>query len=364
MSARQEDLNGFIEIKGNPLSKVGVFPYLGRQISESLIPDKIYNVFRPEEELSSQQCLDSFRLLPFTNDHAMLGPSADGLMPAEEKGVHGTIGEDVYFEFPYLKANLKIFSESIARLIEDGKQELSIGYRCDYEPNSGIYNGNPYDFVQRNLRGNHVALVDEGRAGHDVKVLDHFKFTLDSGVLKMEENTSTVATTADEEQQGAMSLEAVTSKLKELSDAFEHIKAIVTKEKSDGEAPAETKDELPDDDDDDYSEDKKTSDKKSGMDINDIKKSVFAELEARQSLYERLKKTSIGSFSCDGKSLQDVAEYAVKELKIQCPKGHEQTAVNAYLLAAEKLPRAQAAASDSAIRRSSSVQEYINKGAE
>src|SRR5271154_6080341 len=103
MSARQEDLNGYIEVKGNPLSKVGVFPYLGSQISDSLMSDKIYYVYRPEKELSDPACLDSFRLIPFTNDHAMLGSSDEGLMPAERKGVHGTTGENIYFESPYLK---------------------------------------------------------------------------------------------------------------------------------------------------------------------------------------------------------------------------------------------------------------------
>src|SRR6188474_2789733 len=59
-SARKTDLNGWTEIKGNPLSKVGVFPYLGKQISPKLEPDKTYWVYRPEEELSHPDCINSF----------------------------------------------------------------------------------------------------------------------------------------------------------------------------------------------------------------------------------------------------------------------------------------------------------------
>ena len=124
-TARKHDLNGWAEIKGNPISKVGVFPYTGAQIGNSeLEPDKLYNVYRPEEELSNPETIESFKLLPWTDEHAMLGSEDEGMLPAEKKGVHGVIGEDVYFENGYLKGNIKIFSNKLAQLIEDGKKEL------------------------------------------------------------------------------------------------------------------------------------------------------------------------------------------------------------------------------------------------
>ena len=186
-SARKYDINGYSEIKGNPISKSGVFPYLGSQIHPSLAPDQIYNVYRPEEELTDPEALESFKLVPFTDEHSMLGDGGEGYMPAEEKGVHGVIGEDVYFEAPYLKANLKIFSNKLAQLIDSGKRELSIGYRCIYELVEGVYNGEKYQAIQRQLRGNHLALVNDGRAGSEVAVLDSFKFTFDSGDLTVPE---------------------------------------------------------------------------------------------------------------------------------------------------------------------------------
>lgn len=186
-SAREDDVNGWTEIKGNPISKVGVFPYSGSQINSDLEPDKIYMVFRSEQELNNPETIKSFKLLPWTDDHTMLGSEGEGLTPAERKGIHGVIGEDVYFEDGYLKGNLKVFSDKLANLIDSGKKELSIGYRCLYDMSPGMYNGEKYDFIQREIRGNHLALVDEGRSGHDVSVLDHFKFTFDSGDLKMAE---------------------------------------------------------------------------------------------------------------------------------------------------------------------------------
>lgn len=175
---KEIDHNDFWYIKNNPLSKVGVFPYLGRQISDELEPDKIYQVLRPEEELSKQETLDSFKLVPFVDEHTMLGTKA-GMKPAEEKGIHGVIGNDVYYKDGIIYGDLKIFSETLKEEIENGKKELSMGYFCDYELKDGEFEGKPYQAVQRNLKINHVALVDEGRMGVDVRVLDQ-KLTYDS----------------------------------------------------------------------------------------------------------------------------------------------------------------------------------------
>ena len=172
------DHNDYWYIKDNPLSKVGVFPYLGRQISEDLEPDKIYMVLRPEEELNSEETLNSFKLIPIVDDHTMLG-TKPGMQPAEEKGVHGVIGDNVYYKGGKIFGDLKIFSESLKEEIENGKKELSMGYFCDYELKDGEYNGEPYQAIQRNLRINHVALVDEGRMGADVRVMDK-RITFDS----------------------------------------------------------------------------------------------------------------------------------------------------------------------------------------
>src|ERR1700753_211727 len=82
-SKRRLDINGFVEIKDNPISKVGIFPYSGRQIDSDgqlkLDPDKIYNVYRPEEELNNSETIESFKLVPWTDEHAMLGAKDEGL---------------------------------------------------------------------------------------------------------------------------------------------------------------------------------------------------------------------------------------------------------------------------------------------
>lgn len=180
MTKRQYDLNGWLEVKDNPISKVGVFDYLGSEIGAP-IPDKIYRVFRPPEELASEETIASFRLTPFIVEHEMLGKNAT---PAEKRGVQGVIGEDVYYDHPYLRGNIKIFSDAALSSINSGKIDLSPGYRSRYEFDSpGIYEGQEYEVVQRHLRGNHLALVDEGRTGPDVAVQDHLVITIDTRKL-------------------------------------------------------------------------------------------------------------------------------------------------------------------------------------
>lgn len=372
-SKRIVDANGWYEIKENPLSKVGVFPYFGRTIHESLDPDKIYNVYRPADELSNEETLKSFRLLPWIDDHVMLGSSSEGLTPAEKKGVQGVIGEEIKFDGEYLNGNIKVFSEKLMNLIKSGKKELSIGYRCLYDLTPGVYNGQPYDAIQREIRGNHVALVDEGRAGPDVAVLDSknsdFRITLDAKEFKkMADNLELEKKGMDEE----VTLESLHAAVQELKECMNQMMGS-NKAAADVEPDEEKKEEKKAEDDDDYIEedgdeeeeekvemkDEKPEDlKKPGMDSQDaIKKSLLKELSARDSLAKKLS-YHLGTFDHSDKTLKEVAEYGVKRLGLTCKKGHETSILEGYLAAAKKESHTKAAM-DNVDIPSSSVDAYI-----
>ena len=164
------DENGFWEIKSNPITKEGVFPYLGRSISPQLDPDRIYNVYRSFDELSSAETLKSFDGVPFINDHEMIG---DGFTRYDQRPAAGVLMNPVA-ESGMVRGDLKIFSEALKDAITNGKKELSLGYKCEYALLPGEWNGIKYDAIQRNIRGNHIALVDRGRMGADVRVYDAF----------------------------------------------------------------------------------------------------------------------------------------------------------------------------------------------
>ena len=214
-SARLYDGNGWFEVPANPLSKVGVFPYTGASIGAP-DPNKIYMVYRPEEELADPACAESFKLVPWVDDHTWLGDPETGGVPAEVKGVHGVVGEKVFFRDGVLFGNIKVFSETLARLIAAGKRELSLGYKCVYEAAAGVWNGQRYDYVQRQIRGNHVALVTEGRMGPEVAVMDSHTFTFDAREGHM----------ADQEKEtgaGPKTLEDVIAAVKELAPALAQV---------------------------------------------------------------------------------------------------------------------------------------------
>lgn len=391
-SMREHDINGFIGIKGNPISKVGVFPYSGAQIDPEgemgLEPNKIYQIYRPEDELSHPETAESFKLLPFTDEHAMLGAEEDGMMPAEKKGVHGVIGEDVYYDDGYLKGNLKIFSGKLSKLIDGGKVELSIGYRCLYDMTTGVYNGQKYDGVQRSIRGNHLALVDEGRSGHDVAVLDarKFKFTFDGRELRMAEENVTKEMEKKEIQDESMSLEQLAEKVMELEAKLasmmksedseeEGKKEISEKAAHEGDGKdaegeykkflnkADIEDESQVREEEELSQDEKGDTEKKDGDMSKPKdkagmdtKRFLLEISQRDKLAQSLS-NHIGTFDHSQKTTQEVALYGIKKLGLSCVKGHEISMLNGFLAAAKNVKQPVAVA-DAALK-SDCIDDYL-----
>lgn len=322
-SSRITDTNGWIEVKDNPLSKVGVFPYSGKSVGGD--PNKVYRVYRPAEELQNQECIDSFKLLPWINDHVMLG-GGNGLTPAEKKGIEGVIGENVYFKNDVLYGNIKILSENLAKLIESGKKQLSAGYRCTYDMVSGVWNGVAYDAIQRNIRGNHLALVQEGRMGKEVAVLDHLTFTFDTKEIDMpisDEEKQRMNKVCDwvERRIAQDELEAEEKAKKEAADAEEEEKK---KKEAEDEEEAE----------------KAEKEKIAGMDaallkeeIKQLKdnatKVVLHEIAARDTLAKKISE-HVGTFDHSDKTLDEVAKYGVEKLGLKCPAGSEKIALDGF----------------------------------
>lgn len=355
MSAREFDENGWTLISGNPISKVGVFPYLGSQISPQLEPDKIYNVYRPEEELSDPETINSFKLVPWTDEHAMLGDESQGLTAAERKGVQGVIGENVYFEDGYLKANLKVFSNRLAALIDGGKKDLSIGYRCLYDIVTGVYNGVRYDAIQRQIRGNHVALVTEGRSGRDVSVLDHFKFTFDTKGLEMADFEERIEENREDIEENRREDEDVSTRVRELYDIVRDLAERFDRfEKKDVEIEIDDEIELEVED-----EDEKEIEIDIERDAQDSMRVIMREISSRDDLAKRLA-PHIGVFDHKEKTLSEVAAYGAKKLGLKCAKGSEQAAVDGYLAGARVVKTATAQDSNQVV--SSCIDAYLAGG--
>lgn len=143
------------------ISRAGVFVYRNPDGTER-------REYRPPEEVFKADSLRSFELLPLTNEHPAIGL----LSPANARDYQvGTVGQDVRKDGEFIRASLVVTDGDTIADLESGKVELSCGYVCDLEESSGVTpEGERFDCIQRDVRGNHVALVSTGRAGRDVRV--------------------------------------------------------------------------------------------------------------------------------------------------------------------------------------------------
>ncbi len=167
---RRYDADGRLHILRTPISKATVNPYYGREIPESealgLEPERVYYLLRDPGELA--KAAPSFARNQLMFKH--IAVSADD---PKQDSIAGTIGSDVEFQAPYLIADLCIWdAEAIAGVETDTVRELSSSYRYRADMTPGMYEGQRYDGVMRDIQGNHVALVQTGRAGSDVRAAD------------------------------------------------------------------------------------------------------------------------------------------------------------------------------------------------
>lgn len=404
-SAKNYDINGFFEVQDNPLSKVGVFQYLGKNIPQEKAKGnagKFFAVYRPAEELADPACIASFRLVPWIIDHTMIGNGTNGTAQIEDKGARGVTGERIWFDpkddFGTLKGNIKCFSDFLAQSIAAGKTPLSLGYRCVYEFAPGVFNGVPYTYVQRRIRGNHLATVEDGRMGPEVAVMDgsELTFTEKSNMSKktrdalLKAKVKTVAGVArnrlmafamdaEEKMADANTSDEDKGELKEAIDAIAAVAPLleaVEDLKCAGESDVLTDTTVTGDaavpvakagdaDDPDKGGKKPGDDEGKGMDAKEVAavvdaavkkamagygrgmdaKDVVNTIAKRDALHKQLS-AHIGDFSSVAAAMdaQEVAAYGVEKLEIPARKGHEIEAVEAWLhgrTPAHKLPTAQ-----------------------
>lgn len=167
---RYYDADGQLHIRRTPISKATVNPYYGREIPDSealgLSPEKIYQLLRDPSELA--KAAPSFAGKQLMCKHTQV--HADD---PKKESIAGAVGSAVEYEHPYLMADLAVWdAEAIAGIETDAVRELSCSYRYRADMTPGMYEGKPYDGVMRDIDANHVALVEEGRAGHDVMAAD------------------------------------------------------------------------------------------------------------------------------------------------------------------------------------------------
>ncbi|TXH35295.1 MAG: DUF2213 domain-containing protein [Rhodospirillaceae bacterium] len=188
-TVRSYDADGRLRVEITNISKANICPYFGREIPDfealGLDPDKQYRLFRDPEEL--EKAAPTFNNLPLLSRHVPVSASDH-----KPDLVIGATGSDADFEAPYLRNSLVVWaSEAIEAIEAETQKELSCAYRYRADMTPGEYDGEKYDGVMRDIVGNHVALVREGRAGPDVVVGDSAAgaaFSFDFTAITQERN--------------------------------------------------------------------------------------------------------------------------------------------------------------------------------
>lgn len=235
---------GYLKVPGR-VARIGVQEYLASELSlTDREPDEIVRVYRPPDEVFSEASLASYENADVTDDHP------DALIDSTTYRQHAkghTLGPG-RAEGDYVVVDLLIKDQDAIDAVEGGKAELSAGYENEYHHEPGIApDGTEYEFVQRNIRINHVALVDRGRAGNEAKLFDHkttdgdnpmSTITLDGKTVKVGDDATAqlIQHSLDSQSEKMKDMEA---KVKEAEDNLENLK----KEKDEMKAAKDSQEE-------------------------------------------------------------------------------------------------------------------------
>jgi len=171
VTQRTKTDEGFLVVPAT-FARVGIQAYTARQVGiQDGDPMRLIRVYRPPEEVFRPESLKSFERKPVTNEHPPAGTSvtADN---AREYAV-GMSGEEVVQDGQFVKGSITIHDGNAVRAVESGKRQVSLGYECEFEMTSGkTQDGLDYDAIQRNIRGNHIAIVARGRCGPACSIAD------------------------------------------------------------------------------------------------------------------------------------------------------------------------------------------------
>ncbi|MCR5565960.1 MAG: DUF2213 domain-containing protein [Clostridiales bacterium] len=167
---------GYLLCLNVPVARTGTQEYLPGELGlggAGTVP-----VYRPEEEVFSPATVASFEGMPVTNDHPPEGVDVTNIR-ALQKGHAHNVRRGSGEESDLLLADLIITDPAlITAILEDGKREISCGYTYELCEENGQY-------VQRQIRGNHVAVVDAGRAGSRVCIKDKQPPALQRGTRQL-----------------------------------------------------------------------------------------------------------------------------------------------------------------------------------
>ncbi|EOW9248375.1 TPA: DUF2213 domain-containing protein [Vibrio cholerae] len=175
-TSREYTAEGFLKVSGRA-AKTGIQEYFAHELGlTDREPNAVVRVMRFENEVFSQDSLDSYIGCDVTIEHPETFVSSEtfknssvGLVTAAKR------------DGDFVLVDMIVKDQSAIDAIHSGKVELSAGYQCHYEQ---APQGARYDFIQRDIRVNHLALTDKARGGSQVRLNDSDMLTVDTSARR------------------------------------------------------------------------------------------------------------------------------------------------------------------------------------
>lgn len=149
------------------VARTGIQLYAGAEVGR---PDMdVVRVYRPPEEVFSQDAMHSYAYRPVTVEHP-----AKMVDASTWKSVAvGQTGGEVVRDGEFVRVPLVLMDAASIQAYDAGKRELSMGYSAEIIFGDGVTpDGQHYDAVQKQLRMNHLAVVDRARGGDQLRIGD------------------------------------------------------------------------------------------------------------------------------------------------------------------------------------------------
>ena len=160
---------GFLICRNVPIARTGTQKYRAHELGLDGDPNRIVEVMRDESEVFTPATMASFEGKPVTNNHPTEQVTPDNAR-YYGRGHVQNVRRGTGKQSDLLIGDLYIIDGELITAVKrkrKPKREISCGYDCEYaEDENGVLH-------QTNIRGNHVAVVDSGRAGSRVAIVDN-----------------------------------------------------------------------------------------------------------------------------------------------------------------------------------------------
>ena len=157
-----ETPEGYLVCQNVAIGRTGWMDYLGEELGLEECRGQTIKVFRSPEELFSPETMGSFEGKPITNNHPSNNLTVNTVTTMERGHA-----QNIRREGDFLLADLFVKDAGLIMEIKEKlKREVSCGYDCLW-----VQTGDS-EYEQREIVGNHVAIVQSGRAGPRVAIQD------------------------------------------------------------------------------------------------------------------------------------------------------------------------------------------------